>query len=270
MAVGVTRTPALRALLAQLLSAVCIWLMLLALFQLANARVPLWGVVILQGGGAAAIGMRLGLSRWWVPINLGFVPALALMYMLSLPAWAYALLFVLLLLFNWNSFGERVPLYLSGEPAMQALATMIEEQGGTVSFIDLGCGLGGTLSQLARRFPQARFEGVETAPLSFAWAWLRTLGLRNCRIRYRNLWKQDLARFDLVYCFLSPAPMAALWVKALAEMKADARLVSNSFEIPDTPPSKTIALKDWRDSRLLVWVMPGATHDRQDEPPSAR
>ncbi|WP_462379650.1 class I SAM-dependent methyltransferase [Pseudomonas sp. Marseille-QA0892] len=269
MAAGVTRTPALRALLAQVLSAVCIWLVLLALFQLANIRVPLWGVVTLQAVGAAAIGVRLGLSRWWVPINLGFVPALALMYMLSLPAWAYAVLFVLLLLFNWNSFSERVPLYLSGEPAEQALATMIEEQGGNVSFIDLGCGLGGTLSRLARRFPQARFEGVETAPLSFAWAWLRTLGLRNCRIRYRNLWKQDLAAFDLVYCFLSPAPMAALWVKALAEMKTNARFVSNSFEIPDSPPSSTVALNDWRDSRLLVWIMPGATYDRRDEPLSA-
>ena len=79
----------------------------------------------------------------------------------------------------------------------------------------------------------------------------------NCQIRYENLWRTDLAQFDVAYCFLSPAPMAALWAKAVAQMAGGAWLVSNSFEVPGVPAEQQVELHDWRRSRLLLWRMPG-------------
>ncbi len=49
--------------------------------------------------------------------------------------------------------------------------------------------------------------------------------------------------------------MPELWKKATAEMKGKALLVSNTFEIPGVSPGRIIELKDWRESRLLIWEL---------------
>ena len=129
---------------------------------------------------------------------------------------------------------------------------MVQRQPG-FTFIDLGSGLSSTLCRLARTYPHSRFEGVETAPLVFLLGWLRCLFIANCTIRYRSLWKADLAGFDVVYCFLSPAPMAQVWQKACAQMRPGSWLISNSFDIPGVTPDRIIELNDWRQTRLLLW-----------------
>lgn len=127
--------------------------------------------------------------------------------------------------------------------------------------IDLGSGLAGTLVRLARAYPAARFVGVETAPLTFALSWLRCLPRRNCQVHPLILWRVDLGEYDVVYCFLSPAPMAALWEKARAEMRPGAMLISNSFAVPGVEPAEVLSIDDWRGSRLLIWYPAGPPPD---------
>ncbi|MBC9249178.1 trans-aconitate methyltransferase [Pseudomonas alcaligenes] len=248
-----SRYPALLALLAQILALAGLALLVLALVRQGDVRLSPWAAVLLQAVLAAALGHWLGLRRWWLPLNLAFAPALLALQSGQWPAWWFLVAFVLLLLVNWNSFRERVPLYLSGARTRQRLSQRLAGLPADFRFVDLGCGLGGTLLQLARDYPQARLAGVETAPLVFLCAWLRCLPYRNCRVHYRSLWQEDLSAYDAVYCFLSPAPMPELWQKARREMGAGSLLVSNSFEIPGVPPSEVIELDDWRDSRLLLW-----------------
>lgn len=250
------RLPIFRALLAQLLALAVLAALVMVLARL-EWRLPLWGFALAQGLGAALLGHRLGLSRWWLPLNALFAPALLLAQRFDIPAWLPLTGFVVLVLLNWNSARERVPLYLSGRSSRQALRELLATRPAGFTFIDLGCGLGSALCPLARVFPQARFIGVETAPLSFFIAWLRSLPLGNCQVRYRNLWQQPLDDADVVYCFLSPEPMPRLWRKAQAQMKAGSWLLSNSFTVPGVPPSRALALDDWRDSRLFCWEMPG-------------
>lgn len=247
----------LRALMAQGL-AVALVVVLVYLLALLHWRMSLFSVVLLQGVLAAAIGWRLGLSRWWLWINLAFLPALLLVQRADLPAWLFLLGFVLLLLINWNSLRERVPLYLSGHKAQQRLQQCLSELEPPLRFVDLGCGTAGTLLQLARQFPRGRFVGVETAPLLFVVAWLRCLFQENCSIRYRSLWRVDLSQFDVVYCFLSPVPMPRLWAKAQAEMRAGSRLVSNTFEIPGVPADRLLEVDQGRQTALLIWQIKGA------------
>lgn len=247
----------LRALMAQGL-AVALVVVLAYLLTLLHWRMSLFSVVLLQGVLAAAIGWRLGLSRWWLWINLAFLPALLLVQRADLPAWLFLLGFVLLLLINWNSLRERVPLYLSGHKAQQRLQQCLSELEPPLRFVDLGCGTAGTLLQLARQFPRGRFVGVETAPLLFVVAWLRCLFQENCSIRYRSLWRVDLSQFDVVYCFLSPVPMPRLWAKAQAEMRAGSRLVSNTFEIPGVPADRLLEVGQGRQTALLIWQIKGA------------
>lgn len=253
----VRQYPALLALSAQLGAVVLIGLALYLTAQLSPWR-PSWlAVGLLQGVLAATLACYLGLSRWWCGLNLLFAPALLLASGAALPSWVFLAGFVLLLLLNWNSVSERVPLYLTAAPARRELRRLLAQQSASFRFVDLGCGPAGTLLSLARQFPQAQFVGVETAPLSFALAWLRALPVRNCQVRYENLWRCDLAAFDVVYCFLSPAPMAELWAKAREQMPAGSWLLSNTFEVPGVPADEQIELHDWRKSRLLLWRMPG-------------
>lgn len=244
--------PALLAMLAQLLAIALLFALHLGL-ALLGGHLGLWPAVLLQGLLAALLGHGLGLRGWWLPINLMFVPGLLLVQGYPLPAWLYLAIFLGLLLLNWNSLRERVPLYLSGRPTRDRLAELLAEREQPLRFIDLGCGLGGTLRQLGAAFPQSRFDGVETAPLAFALSWLRCAGRRNCRVAYRNLWQVDLGDYEVVYCFLSPAPMPELWLKARAQMRPGSWLVSNSFAIPGVEPQRIVELHDWRGTRLLLW-----------------
>lgn len=262
------RYPALLALLIQLAVTLCMGVAIVAVAALSNWRPSLLAAGLLHGLLAASLARWLGLSRWWFWLNLVFVPGLLLASGAPLPSWLFLLGFLLLLLLNWNSVGERVPLYLTGAGSRRALARLLEAREGRFAFIDLGCGPAGTLLWLARRFPEAQFTGVETAPLSYVIARLRSLARRNCRIRYQNLWRSDLAGIDVAYCFLSPAPMPALWDKARAELPAGAWLISNTFEIPGVAPQRVVELKDWRDSRLLLWEIDAQPVEHPPAPPA--
>ena len=121
----------------------------------------------------------------------------------------------------------------------------------------LGAGLGGTGLFLAARRPEGRFTGIESAPLPFALAWLRhrCVGPPNAQIRFGSLWHQNLADCDVVYCFLSPAPMERLFAKARKEMKPGSLFISNSFTVPGQNPDSHRELADRRGTKLLIWRM---------------
>lgn len=256
-----TRFPALLALFSQLAGLLFTWLLLWLLARLAGwTAIPMLAAC-LQGLLAALIGQRLGLPRWWLPINLCFVPGLVLAQGHTLPPWLLLGGFAVLVLLNWNALLERVPLYLTGTAAEQQLRQRLAELPAGFCFIDLGSGLGGTLSRLAKAYPQGHFVGVESAPLTFLLCRLRCLLQPNCHVYLRSFWREPLAPYDVVYCFLSPAPMPALWNKACAEMRADALLISNSFEVPDAEAEEVVPLEDWRHSRLLVYRPHGAARN---------
>lgn len=248
-----SRYPLLLAVLVQLAALVVAVVGLRLWASFAGQRPSLLALFCLQAVLAALLGEVLGLARWWVFINLLFAPALYLVSGRGLSAGIAALGFVLLLLLNWNSLRERVPLYLTGRQTRERLAELLAEREPSFKFVDLGCGLGDTLVDLSRRFPQASFVGVETAPLSFALAWLRCLPRRNCQVRYRDLWRVELGEFEVVYCFLSPAPMPRLGEKARQELRPGSWLISNTFEIPGQPADRVLEVGDLRGSRLLLW-----------------
>lgn len=172
------------------------------------------------------------------------------------PAWLYPVAFVLVFLFYTNTLVERVPLYLSNRTTWAALAGMVGQekpvsQRRRPAFIDLGCGLGGTVAHIARSRPDWDVWGVETAPGAYAIAKLRTLGIKNAHVRYRSLWRVDLGAFDVAYAFLSPAPMPRLLAKAEADMKGGGLLISNTFWPDDSPFDGVVEVADGRLTQLI-------------------
>lgn len=247
-------TPPLRtALLAQLGASAATLLFVAALSRLSSAdflRIPLL-ISLLQGGLAALIALQLRAPRWWIPIHLAFMPLVVIVHGLDIaPGWFLAA-FVLLLLVFWRTDRSRVPLYLTNAATAEALLKLLPATPCRV--LDLGCGDGGLLRQLAKARPDCLFTGIEHAPLPWLAARLRTLGLTNVTIRYGDFWQEPLGRYAVVYAFLSPAPMPQLWTKAMREMSPGALLVSNSFAVPGQPADATVEVADRRNTRLFLY-----------------
>jgi SAM-dependent methyltransferase len=250
-----SRWPALKALLLQALVLLVVpWLL-----RAFDAPLSALSAAVLCGLLAAALSWWAGLRRWWLPVQLLFAPALLFAARFELDYRLYLGALVLLGLIFGAVFRTQVPLYLSGRRVWEALSLELPAPAAAAqfSFVDLGCGVGGLLPYLAARHPQGDFHGVELAPLPALIAWLRTrLGrLPNCHVRWGSLWACDLAAYDVVFAFLSPVPMPALWLKARREMRPGSLFISSSFAVPGQSPDREVTVDDLRQTRLMIWKM---------------
>ena len=244
---------ALRALIVQCAAAVTAFLLLAALAWLARLEPSLSAFALLQAFLALRFAHAARLPWWWLCISFAFVPALLLSLELGLqPGWSLGA-FALLVLVFWSTFRTQVPLYFSSRHIARSLLQLLPAGPGG-RFIDLGCGLGGMLTELARLRPDCEFDGVELAPLPFLAARLRAcLSRRKVSVRYGDFFHTDLSAYRVVYAFLSPVPMARLWDKAVREMRPGSLLVSNSFEVPGVAADRIIRAGARGGSTLYVW-----------------
>lgn len=208
-----------------------------------------------QGVCAALASDRLGAPKWWLFIHLAFLPAVVWLSQAGInPAW-YLSAFFLLLLIYWRTDKSQVPLYLSNAATAAAVAKLLPDR--PCHVVDLGCGHGGLLRQLARTRPDCEFLGIEHAPLPWLWARLASLGFPNISIRYGDFWRLNLGLFDVVYAFLSPVPMTRLMQKASTEMRKGTLLLSNSFAVPEGKTEDVVAVSDRRETMLYCYRMRG-------------
>lgn len=213
-------------------------------------------VAALQGLVAAMTSRWMRAPPWWIGIHLGFLPLVVIARQLDLPTWLWPLGLLLLVLVFWRNDRNRVPLFLSNRQSVDCLLQLLPGQSCRV--LDLGCGDGRLLRRLARARPECSFVGVEYAPLPWLWARLAGMSLSNLEIRRQDFWKISLAEYDLIYAFLSPAPMSRLWLKAGREMSPGAQLVSNSFPVPDVAEEARIAVDDRSKTYFYVYRPAGS------------
>ena len=215
----------------------------------------LWQLVFAQGAAAATLSRAWRQPAWWPPLHFGFLPATLLARQAGLSAWVYLAAFVSLVLFYWSTFRTRVPLYLSGYKTRQNLASLLP-QAQPFRFIDLGSGLGGVPFYLESRFPHSRFYGTEIAPapwlISRLRAWFKGSRVRFMRNDYVAL---DLARFDVVFAFLSPVAMPGLWQQAQAQMRHGTLFISLAFPVTGRQPDQVVAQDKGTRHTLYAWRM---------------
>lgn len=205
-----------------------------------RAEIMPWRETSLAIGGVALVFATLSRQPWWWRIiHAGFMPLVWLTQTLAIdPGW-FLLAFILLLLVYRGALSGQVPLYLSNRQTVAALAELLAERGPS-RFLDLGSGIGSTTVPLADCLPDSQFTGYENAPLTWLVGRLLCIGRPNVSWRWDDLWQARLGDYDVVYAFLSPAPMARLWDKVAAEMAPGSLFVSNSFPVPGVVPDRVI------------------------------
>lgn len=107
---------------------------------------------------------------------------------------------------------------------------------------DLGCGWGGLMTALVRKYPRAHVTGYEVSYPPYLASILRTFARRRLRVVRRDFMEQDLSAYDIVFCYLSHRHMLALRPK-LAALKPGSIVVSCSFPIPEWTPTAQDTVK---------------------------
>lgn len=245
------KAPAVQALLLQVAAFVptliVTWLLARGGFQ------PSYPIVALvQGSFAALLTHWRNLASWWLPIQFLFPLALLGADALHIPSGLFLATFIVLLAVFWSTFRTQVPYWASGPRVWQAVAALLPP-GRAVRVIDIGSGLGGFTLDLAGRLPNAACTGIELAPLPWLVSWMRAkFTASRARFIRGDYERLDFAAFDVVFCYLSPAAMPALYAKCLAEMKTGSKLMSYEFIIADCPPDLVIPITQ-NGVSLYVW-----------------
>ncbi|MDE2440642.1 MAG: class I SAM-dependent methyltransferase [Betaproteobacteria bacterium] len=242
-------SPPIRQLALQ--SAAVIFVLSLAwpYFGLHGEAMPWRETSLAIGGTALLLAILSRQPWWWRLIHAGFMPLAWFTQSLAIdPGW-FLLTAILLLLVYRGALTGQVPLYLSNKQTVQALAELLAERGDS-HFLDLGAGVGSTTVPLADTLPDSHFTGYENAPLTWLLGRLFSVGRPNICWRWDDLWQADLGDYDVVYAFLSPAPMPRLWAKVQAEMQPGSLFISNSFPVPGVTPARVIEV-DCTPSRPL-------------------
>lgn len=232
--------PAVKALLLQTLACAVSFLLVVGMVALAISPSLLFAA-LLQGVLAAILSAYFRQARWWLVIQLLFPITLILALGLQLPPSIFLIAFLFLLLLFWSTFRTQVPFYPSGSSVQYAVADLLPHDG-SICMIDVGSGLGDLILNLARRFARHRFIGIEIAPLPWLVSWVRARfsgsRARFVRANYENL---NFAEYDIIFAYLSPAAMPALWSKAQREMRKESLLLSYEFAISGVTPAFEIA-----------------------------
>ena len=139
------------------------------------------------------------------------------------------------------AFFIALPVFFMGAPFLpsyrkknkinfQNLFEFLKKEGAR-KFIDLGSGDGRVVMDFAR----AGFEsyGVEINPLLVWWSKLkiRKLGLKNAEIKWGNLWKTGLAKFDIIFIFHFKTANSFLVKKFKRELKGNTIIISTGFPL---------------------------------------
>lgn len=210
-----------------------------------------WAVV--QGAIALRIATLAGAQRWWPPLHLVFLPAVVCATQLDVPPLVWGGCFFALAAIFGATFRTQVPLFLTSASVRARLAELLAGDR-SLRFLDLGCGLGSVIAPLKRARPECEFDGVELALVPYLVSRWRA-GRAGCRVARRDLMSVDLASYDVVYAFLSPAPMPALWAKAKREMRPGSLFVSLAFPIPGVAADQVLPVADAERHTLYVFRM---------------
>ncbi|MBU0588092.1 MAG: class I SAM-dependent methyltransferase [Gammaproteobacteria bacterium] len=223
---------------AMLAWALC-WLLFVALWQFGVGAMTALLVTCALGVALSLLG-----ASWWrrVMIGAGFPLSLALSGVAAVPAWAWLLpLLLLLLIYPLNAWRDA-PLFPTPDNALLELHKHAPLPLGAL-VLDAGCGLGHGLRALRQTYPQARLHGLE-------WSWpLRAACALSCswaRVRHGDIWREDWRPYSMVYMFQRPESMPRAVEKAGAELAPGAWLVSLEFEAAELVPQAVLQTPDGR------------------------
>lgn len=245
--------PATLAILIQIVSVIAIYFSVTVVNYFFAVSFSVTTLVILQSISTVALCTLAGMAVWWRWIHGIFPLAMLMMSVWAIPNEIYLAGFLVSLSVFWTTFRSQVPFFPSRPIVREKVAALIP-QDQAVRMIDIGSGLGGLSMYIANARHDSQVEGVEIAPMPWLISAIRAWITRSsAKFRLGDYHALDFAQYNLVFAYLSPAAMPALWHKVQQEMQAGSLFVSYEFSIPNVPPTFTI--DDDSHPTIFVWEL---------------
>jgi len=231
-----TRSPALLSLGIQCVALSAVWSCGILSDIVFNQRLATDGLFVIQAIFASALAYLALKDFWWRYIHFVFPLALCITLRFDIPNYVFLGAFILSASLFWTCFTTQVPFYPSSALIRNQIANMIPDNH-LSRVIDIGSGIGDLCLTLAEKKPAALVSGVEIAPLLWVISTLRARFTKSKAVftlgSYQTI---DFSNYDIVFAYLSPAAMDGVRIKAQAEMRTNALLVSHEFPIPHLRP----------------------------------
>lgn len=147
---------------------------------------------------------------------------------------------------GWRA-APYVPTFQRDVARMMQLAEIRDRE----RVVDLGAGDGRIILTAVQQAKHVTGVGYELALGFWLLAWLRlafSKYRRQASLRLQDFYHQDLSKFDVVFCFLTPKAMQKLEPKLQRELRPGARVISAVFPMPSWPldykekPSKRVTV----------------------------
>ena len=123
---------------------------------------------------------------------------------------------------------------------------------------DLGCGDGRLVHEAARTVGSANAIGYEYSPIVYLWAKFLSIFWRGGKIKFGNIWSQNFADADVIFCYLLPHAMGKFEKIVLPQLKAGSIIVSHAFELPTYPIYKKIP-RDGSHAPVVIYKIAAKT-----------
>jgi hypothetical protein len=120
------------------------------------------------------------------------------------------------------------------------------ENSGTGPIVDLGSGWGTLVVALARKYPNRQVTGYELSLVPWLFSRIRKAvsGLDNLTLYRKDFLDADLSDASVLTCYLFPSGMVSLEDKLDRENVSNVLIVSSTFALPSSEPTKVIRVKD--------------------------
>jgi predicted RNA methylase len=152
--------------------------------------------------------------------------------------------------FGQQPTGEKLaPYYPTPLTIVERMLDLGQLKAGEKMF-DLGSGDGRIVFMAAQKFG-ADATGVELDSdlVTSSQAKLRQLGLKNARIVYGDILKQDYSSANLITVYLLPDSNIKVRPILEAQLKKGTRIVAHDFEVGGWTPVKTVTIPDDGEGR---------------------
>jgi SAM-dependent methyltransferase len=202
---------------------------------------------------AVLLSYWMGLPKWWCWINALFPIMVGIFQSFNWSSSIFLVGFLMLALFYWSNFLTRVPYYPSSEVVWSEIADLLPSDQ-AVNVLEIGSGFGGFCLFIKKHKPDSTVVGVELSPIIWLYSRIRQMVLKiDCQFLRQDYRRMNFAKQDLIFAFLSPAAMPALYLQAKKQMKSGAILASYRFEIPCAQNESVEEIEISYGKTLYVW-----------------
>ena len=120
---------------------------------------------------------------------------------------------------------------------------------------ELGCGKGGFLFEAEKRFHPAKLVGFDLSLLHILYAKIKAKIIKSkIKFYFQDFFTADLKDADIIYLFLTPDSVKAIWPKIKKQTKKGCRIIILSDGLPKVKYEKIISLRPGKEHNTKLYI----------------